>query len=61
MTNNLAGPGEIIGALGKQRVVMGLVFAGGKRDGTSSGLRARPDCPCWPHPLASWKGRSLLD
>jgi 2-dehydropantoate 2-reductase len=33
MTNNLAGPGEIIRALGKQRPMMGFVFAGGKRDG----------------------------
>jgi 2-dehydropantoate 2-reductase len=32
MTNNLAGPGEIIRALGKQRPMMGFVFAGGKRD-----------------------------
>lgn len=33
MGNNLAGPGEMIRALGEQRVMMGFVFAGGKRDG----------------------------
>jgi 2-dehydropantoate 2-reductase len=33
MGNNLAGPGEMIRALGKQRVMMGFVFGGGKADG----------------------------
>jgi 2-dehydropantoate 2-reductase len=33
MGNNLAGPGEMIRALGKQRVMMGFVFGGGKGDG----------------------------
>ncbi len=33
MTNNLAGPEELTRALGKDRVMMGFVFAGGKRDG----------------------------
>jgi 2-dehydropantoate 2-reductase len=33
MNNNLAGPGEIIAALGTQRPMLGFVFAGGKRDG----------------------------
>ncbi len=33
MNNNLLGPGEMIHVLGKQRVMMGFVFAGGKRDG----------------------------
>lgn len=34
MTNNLAGPQELTKALGKDRVMMGFVFAGGKRDGS---------------------------
>lgn len=33
MGNNLAGPGQMIRALGQERVMMGFVFAGGKRDG----------------------------
>jgi 2-dehydropantoate 2-reductase len=33
MNNNLAGPGEIVAALGTQRPMLGFVFAGGKRDG----------------------------
>jgi len=33
MNNNLAGPGEIVAALGPQRPMLGFVFAGGKRDG----------------------------
>ena len=33
MGNNISGPGEFIKALGKERVMMGGVFAGGKRDG----------------------------
>ena len=33
MNNNLAGPGEIVAALGTQRPMFGFVFAGGKRDG----------------------------
>ena len=33
MNNNLAGPGEIIAAMGTQRPMLGFVFAGGKRDG----------------------------
>jgi 2-dehydropantoate 2-reductase len=33
MTNNLSGPEELIRILGKDRVMMGFVFAGGKRDG----------------------------
>jgi len=32
MGNNLVGPGEMIERLGRQRVMMGFVFAGGKRD-----------------------------
>jgi len=32
MGNNLAGPGEMIRTLGKKRVMMGFVFAGGKGD-----------------------------
>jgi hypothetical protein len=33
MGNNLAGPDEYTNALGKDRVMMGFVFAGGKREG----------------------------
>jgi 2-dehydropantoate 2-reductase len=33
MTNNLSGPEELTRVLGKDRVMMGFVFAGGKRDG----------------------------
>lgn len=33
MGNNLSGPEEIIKALGKDRVMLGFVFAGGTRDG----------------------------
>jgi len=33
MTNNLSGPEELTRILGKDRVMMGFVFAGGKRDG----------------------------
>ncbi len=33
MNNNLAGPGEIVAALGTERPMLGFVFAGGKRDG----------------------------
>jgi 2-dehydropantoate 2-reductase len=33
MNNNLAGPGEIVAALGSERPMLGFVFAGGKRDG----------------------------
>ncbi|MGD0954778.1 MAG: 2-dehydropantoate 2-reductase N-terminal domain-containing protein [Methanotrichaceae archaeon] len=33
MGNNLPGPGDYVMALGKGRVMMGAVFAGGKRDG----------------------------
>lgn len=33
MNNNLTGPAEIVAALGKQRPMLGFVFAGGKRDG----------------------------
>jgi 2-dehydropantoate 2-reductase len=33
MNNNLAGPGEIVAALGTQRPMLGFVFAGGKRNG----------------------------
>ncbi|MGA7722539.1 MAG: 2-dehydropantoate 2-reductase N-terminal domain-containing protein [Ignavibacteriaceae bacterium] len=33
MGNNLAGPVEYINALGKERVMMGFVNAGGKREG----------------------------
>jgi len=33
MNNNLAGPGEIVAALGTLRPMLGFVFAGGKRDG----------------------------
>ena len=33
MNNNLAGPGEIVAALGTQRPMLGFAFAGGKRDG----------------------------
>ena len=33
MGNNLAGPGEMIAALGRERVMMGSVYAAGKRDG----------------------------
>ena len=33
MGNNLAGADEYINALGKERVMMGFVFAGGKREG----------------------------
>ncbi len=32
MNNNLAGPTEIVAALGPQRPMLGFVFAGGKRD-----------------------------
>lgn len=31
--NNLAGPGEFVNAVGKERVMMGFVYAGGKREG----------------------------
>jgi 2-dehydropantoate 2-reductase len=34
MTNNLSGPEELARAVGKDRVMMGFVFAGGKRDGS---------------------------
>ncbi len=34
MGNNLSGPAEFINALGKERVMMGSVFAAGKRDGS---------------------------
>jgi 2-dehydropantoate 2-reductase len=34
MGNNLSGPGEMIEALGKDRVMMGAVYAAGKRDGS---------------------------
>ena len=33
MGNNLAGPDEYVNALGKDRVMMGFVYAGGKREG----------------------------
>jgi 2-dehydropantoate 2-reductase len=33
MNNNLNGPAEILAALGKERPMLGFVFAGGKRDG----------------------------
>lgn len=33
MTNNLSGPEELTRILGRDRVMMGFVFAGGKRDG----------------------------
>ena len=33
MGNNLSGPAELVKALGKERVMMGGVFAAGKRDG----------------------------
>ena len=33
MCNNLLGPDEFIKALGKDRIMLGFVFAGGKRDG----------------------------
>jgi 2-dehydropantoate 2-reductase len=33
MSNNLLGPAEIIQAMGRERVMLGFVFAGGKRDG----------------------------
>ena len=33
MYNNLLGPAEIIQAMGRERVMLGFVFAGGKRDG----------------------------
>ena len=33
MNNNLNGPEEIVAALGRQRPMLGFVFAGGKRDG----------------------------
>jgi 2-dehydropantoate 2-reductase len=33
MCNNLIGPAESISALGKDRVMLGFVFAGGKREG----------------------------
>jgi 2-dehydropantoate 2-reductase len=33
MYNNLLGPAEIIQAIGRERVVLGFVFAAGKRDG----------------------------
>jgi 2-dehydropantoate 2-reductase len=34
MGNNLLGPGEFINILGRDRVLMGAVFAAGKRDGS---------------------------
>jgi 2-dehydropantoate 2-reductase len=34
MGNNLSGPGEFIRILGRQRVMMGAVYAAGKRDGS---------------------------
>jgi 2-dehydropantoate 2-reductase len=34
MGNNISGPGAFVKALGKERVMMGSVFAGGKRDGS---------------------------
>ena len=34
MTNNLSGPEEPTRILGRDRVMMGFVFAGGKRDGS---------------------------
>ena len=33
MSNNILGPDEYVKALGKDRVMLGFVFAGGKRDG----------------------------
>lgn len=33
MGNSLSGPGRLIAALGKERVLLGFVFAAGKRDG----------------------------
>ena len=33
MNNNLAGPGEIVAALGTERPMFGFVFAGGKHEG----------------------------
>ena len=43
MVNNPSGPGEFTAALGKERVMLGFVFGGGKRDGSViraiSGLR----------------------
>ena len=34
MVNNPSGPDEFISALGKERVMLGFVFGGGKRDGS---------------------------
>jgi len=34
MLNNPSGPGDWISVLGKERVMLGFVFAGGKRDGS---------------------------
>ena len=34
MVNNPSGPDEFTGALGKERVMLGFVFGGGKRDGS---------------------------
>lgn len=33
MGNNLSGPGELVAALGKERVMMGSVYAAGRREG----------------------------
>jgi 2-dehydropantoate 2-reductase len=40
MYSDINGPAEIVAALGSQRPMFGFVFAGGKRDGLSSGLSA---------------------
>jgi hypothetical protein len=56
MTNNVAGPGEMIRALGKQRVLMGFAFASGKGDGDIIRAIGPIRLPLLPHPLANWKG-----
>lgn len=56
MNNNLLGPGEIIQALGRERVMLGFVNAGGKRDGEIIRAIGPPTWPSAGAPLGELDG-----
>jgi 2-dehydropantoate 2-reductase len=57
MTNNLSGPDELSRILGKDRVMMGFVFAGGKRDGDVIRAISGFGCPWVSTPFGEIDGR----
>ena len=57
MGNNLSGPAEFAEIIEKQRIMLGSVVAGGKRDGDI--IRAIVLSTSLPSRLEKWMGRSL--